>query len=95
MIVILNTGGVIDVSLLRNDADAILLTWQGGQESGNAIADIITGKVNPSGKLATTFPVSYDDEPSAKSFPGKNLSDKKNIGMGGLELGYDFEVTYD
>jgi beta-glucosidase len=94
-IVILNTGGVVDVTAWRDDVDAILLAWQGGQESGNAVADILCGKVNPSGKLATTFPVSYADVPSAQNFPGKNLSDKPEIGFGGMMMGYDSEVTYE
>ncbi len=94
VIAILNTGGVVDVSSWRNDVDAILLTWQGGQEAGNAVTDILSGKINPSGKLATTFPVSYSDEPSARSFPGKNLSDKPNMGMGGLVMGFDSESIY-
>ena len=94
VILILNTGGVVDVSLWRNDVDAILLAWQGGQEAGNAVTDILSGKVNPSGKLATTFPMSFNDEPSAQTFPGKNLSDKPNIGMGGLVMGFDSESVY-
>ncbi len=95
VIVILNTGGVVDVSSWRNDVDAILLAWQGGQEAGNAVADILSGKVNPSGKLATTFPVSYNDEPSATTFPGKNISDKPIAGMGGIIKGYDSESIYN
>lgn len=95
VVVILNIGGIVDVSAWRDDADAILLAWEGGQESGNAVADILNGKVNPSGKLTATFPASYDDVPSAKSFPGKNLTDKQEIGPGGIPMGYESEVTYE
>ncbi len=94
VVVVLNIGGVINVMPWRNSADAILLAWQPGLEGGNAMADVLSGKVTPSGKLATTFPASYNDVPSAKSFPGKEFPEQATTGMLGMKA-IPAEVTYD
>lgn len=95
VVVVLNIGGVINTTDWRDYPDAILLAWQTGQEGANAIVDILKGKVNPSGKLAVSFPMTYSDVPSAKTFPGEPANDPVNAFYNeGVYVGYRYYDSF-
>ena len=75
VVVLLDICSPIDVASWQDQVDALVCTWQGGQESGFAVADVLSGRVNPSGKLPMTFQIKYGDAYADKNFPS-NVDDK-------------------
>lgn len=92
--VVLNIGTVMDTSFLKDypAIDSVLIAWQPGLEGGNALADVLVGDVNPSGKLADTIASGYNDYPSSKNFnsPSVYATYSEDI-----FVGYRYFETFD
>ena len=92
--VIMNCGNIIDMSWTLKYGDkigAIVYAWQCGMESGNGLADVLTGKISPSGKLTDTIAVNYEDYPSAKNFGNKAFNNYAED----IFVGYRYFETFD
>ena len=95
LIVALNIDALVEVTSWQDLADALLITWLPGQEAGNAFANILTGKTNPSGKLPQTMALSYNDIPSATAFPGTpKRSPSESVYNEGIYVGYRYFSSF-
>ncbi|MCC8114985.1 MAG: glycoside hydrolase family 3 C-terminal domain-containing protein [Bacteroidales bacterium] len=111
VVVVLNTGGPLETEPIKRYADAILLAWQPGVYAGHSVADVLTGKNYPSGKLPMTWPVAINDVPSTANFPDHfdwrdemqwgfdKINATPNLGntnyAEGLNVGYRYFATAD
>ncbi|MBP5167020.1 MAG: glycoside hydrolase family 3 protein [Oscillospiraceae bacterium] len=91
VIVLLNIGNIIDLSwTARYPLSAVLAVWNGGMESGNAVADVLCGAVTPCGKLADSVALAYEDYPSSGSYGGAEFSEYRED----IFVGYRYFSTF-
>lgn len=90
-VVVLFTGAPIDMSEWINEVAAVVYVGFPGERGGEAIANVLTGKVNPSGKLTETFPLRYEDAPASKGYMDSKVTRYEE----GLDVGYRYYDTYD
>ncbi|MBR5715272.1 MAG: glycoside hydrolase family 3 C-terminal domain-containing protein [Bacteroidales bacterium] len=108
VVVILNMGNVIETASWKGMPDAILMAWQPGQEGGNSVVDVLTGKANPSGKLTMTFPIAASDIPALANYPNVGIPEVRGwrsrgpirntdytLHQEGIYVGYRFFNTND
>lgn len=106
VVVVLNIGAAIETASWSHTPDAVLVPWQCGQEFGNSVAEILSGKLSPSGKLPMTWPVKYSDVSTYGNFPADGIyvpvfadgldkyKNQKNVGYTlyeeGIYVGYRY-----
>ncbi|WP_053084464.1 glycoside hydrolase family 3 protein [Companilactobacillus ginsenosidimutans] len=96
-ILLLNVGGQIDTKFIDQipGLDSVLLVSQAGQNTGTAVADILSGKVTPSGKLVDTWANNYSDYPSSATFADNDGNSDKEAYNEGIYVGYRYFDTYN
>ena len=96
VVLLINTGGVVDLSFLKTypNIESVLLIGQPGMEGGNAVADILCGAVNPSGKLTDTWAYRYEDYPAADSFSHNNGDVERALYVEDIYVGYRYFDTF-
>lgn len=97
VILVINTGGIIDLSCLEEHKNiyAVIYLVQPGMEGGNALADIVSGRVTPSGKLTDTWAKNYEDYPNAMTFSHMNGDVKKEEYIEGIYVGYRYFDSFE
>ncbi|MCM1174555.1 MAG: glycoside hydrolase family 3 C-terminal domain-containing protein [Blautia sp.] len=92
VVVLVNAGGVVDLSFLDEfpAVKGVLMVSQPGMEGGHAIADVVSGAVNPSGKLTDTWAFRYEDYPNAATFSHNNGNVEKELYEEGIYVGYRY-----
>ncbi|MBE6740666.1 MAG: beta-glucosidase [Ruminococcaceae bacterium] len=94
VIILLNIGNIIDMSWVENFSDkigAVLCVWQGGMENGNAVCDLLSGKISPSGRLTDTIAKSYFDYPSSDNYGNKYINNYEED----IFVGYRYFESFD
>lgn len=97
VIVVINAGAQVDLSFMDefSNIKALLSIVQPGMEGGNAVADILSGKVNPSGKLSDTWAYKYEDYPNSEKFSHNNGNVETEIYDEGIYVGYRYFDTFE
>lgn len=97
VIIVINAGAQVDLSFMDEftNIKALLTIVQPGMEGGNAFADVVSGKVNPSGKLTDTWAYKYEDYPNAETFSHNNGNVETEVYEEGMYVGYRYFDTFD